>query len=104
MQMRVGMGFFKNQLGRRVKMGEGMGGKVWETEQPVLVDDYRFWKDRISDQSLDALRSVVGIPLKDEKRFHGVIGLASVDPDKKFHDEDLAFLGQFAESGFSGPG
>ena len=32
MQMRVGMGFFENQLGRRVKMGEGVGGKVWETE------------------------------------------------------------------------
>lgn len=97
MQMRVGMGFFKNQLGRRVKMGEGMGGRVWETAQPILVDDYRLWKDRISDKSLDALYSVVGIPMKDEKRFHGVIGLASVDPGKKFHDEDLAFLGRFAE-------
>ncbi len=97
MQMRVGMGFFKNQLGRRVKMGEGMGGKVWETDQPILVDDYRLWKDRISDQSLDALRSVVGIPLKEKKRFHGVIGLASVDPEKKFRPEDLSFLGRFAE-------
>ena len=61
------------------------------------MDDYRLWKDRISDRSLDALRSVVGIPLKDERRFHGVIGLARVDPDKKFQEEDLTFLGQFAE-------
>jgi PAS domain S-box-containing protein len=97
MQMRVGMGFFENQLGRRVKRGEGVGGKVWETGQSVLVDDYRLWKDRISDRSLDALRSVVGIPLGDEKRFHGVIGLASVDPDKKFREEDIDFLGRFAE-------
>ncbi|MFH0788241.1 MAG: hypothetical protein V2B13_11590, partial [Pseudomonadota bacterium] len=28
MQMRVGMGFFKGQLGRRVKLGKGLGGKV----------------------------------------------------------------------------
>jgi PAS domain S-box-containing protein len=97
MQMRVGMGFFKGQLGRRVKVGECMGGKVWETEQPILVDDYRFWKDRISDKSLDDLHSVVGIPLKDGKRFHGVIGLASVEPDKKLHTEDIDVLGQFAE-------
>ncbi|MFH0787398.1 MAG: PAS domain S-box protein, partial [Pseudomonadota bacterium] len=96
MQMRVGMGFFKGQLGRRVKLGKGLGGKVWETKQRLLVDDYRFWKNRLSDPSLDALHSAVGIPLKDGKRFHGVIGLASVDPDKKFHDEDLTFLGQFA--------
>ncbi|MBA4393020.1 MAG: hypothetical protein C0407_05660 [Desulfobacca sp.] len=97
MQMRVGMGFFKSQLGRQVKMGVGLGGKVWETKQPILVDDYRFWKDRITDQSLDALHSVVGIPLKDKKGFHGVIGLASVDPQKKFQKEDLAVLGQFAD-------
>jgi PAS domain S-box-containing protein len=80
-----------------VKRGEGVGGKVWETGQSVLVDDYRLWKDRISDRSLDALRSVVGIPLRDEKRFHGVIGLASVDPDKEFREEDVDFLGRFAE-------
>ncbi|MBI5602926.1 MAG: PAS domain S-box protein [Deltaproteobacteria bacterium] len=97
MKMRVGMGFFRNQLGRRVKMGEGVGGKVWETNQPVLVNDYHHWKDRISDKSLDVLHSVVGIPLKDGERFHGVIGLASVSPDKIFQDEDLSFLRRFAE-------
>lgn len=97
MQMRVGMGFFKGQLGRRVKPGEGIGGKVWQTRQPIQVDDYRTWKDRIDDKSLDDLRSVVGIPLKDRKRFHGVIGLASVDPAQKFQNEDISFLGRFAE-------
>ncbi len=97
MQMRVGMGFFKGQLGRCVKLGEGVGGKVWQTRQPIHVDDYRYWKDRIDDKALDDLRSVVGIPLKDRKRFHGVIGLASVDPAKKFQNEDISFLGLFAE-------
>jgi nitrate/nitrite-specific signal transduction histidine kinase len=43
MQMQVGMGFFKSQLGLRVKLGEGMGGKVWESEHPLLVVDYRSW-------------------------------------------------------------
>ena len=97
MQMRVGMGFFKGQLGRCVKLGEGLGGRVWETEQPILVDDYRFWEDRLADKSLDDLHSVVGIPLKDGLRVHGVIGLANVEPAKKFHTEDIAILGRFAE-------
>jgi PAS domain S-box-containing protein len=97
MQMRVGMGFFKSQLGLRVKLGEGLGGKVWEREQPILVDDYHSWNGRLSDQSLDELHSVVGIPLIEENRIHGVIGLASVEPDKKFQDEDIAILGLFAE-------
>jgi len=97
MQMQVGMGFFKGQLGLRVKLGEGMGGKVWKSEQSILVDDYCSWDGRLSDKSLDKLHSVVGIPLKDGSRIHGVIGLASVEPNKKFHKEDIAVLGRFAE-------
>jgi len=97
MQMRVGMGFFKKQLGLRVKFGEGVGGKVWKSEQPLLVDDYRLWNGRLSDKSLDDLHSVVGIPLKYESRVHGVIGLASVESGKKFEAEDIAILSRFAE-------
>jgi PAS domain S-box-containing protein len=40
---------------------------------------------------------VVGIPLKDRKRVHGVIGLASVKPGRRFKEEDIAVLGRFAE-------
>lgn len=97
MQMQVGMGFFKKQLGLRVKPGEGMGGKVWEVEHPLLVADYQSWDGRLSDKSLDDLHSVVGIPLKDRDRVHGVIGLASVKPDRCFTDEDIAVLARFAE-------
>ena len=97
MQIQVGMGFFKSQLGLRVKLGEGMGGKVWQSEKPLLVDDYQSWEGRLSDRSLDELHSVVGIPLKYGSRVHGVIGLASVEADKKFHAEDIAILRRFAE-------
>jgi PAS domain S-box-containing protein len=97
MQIQVGMGFFKSQLGLRVKRGEGMGGKVWQSEKPLLVDDYQSWEGRLSDKSLDELHSVVGIPLKYGSRIHGVIGLASVEAGKKFHAEDIAILGRFAE-------
>jgi len=97
MHMRVGMGFFKHHLGLRVKKGEGMGGKVWEAEHPLLVADYRSWEGRLGDRSLDDLHSVVGIPLKDRNGVHGVIGLATVKPGRRFKEEDIAVLGRFAE-------
>jgi PAS domain S-box-containing protein len=97
MQMRVGMGFFKSQLGLRVKLGEGVGGKVWQSEEPLLVDDYRSWEGRLSDKSLDDLHSVVGIPLRDRNGFHGVIGLASVGRGKKFKPQDIAVFQRFAD-------
>ena len=97
MQMQVGMGFFKGQLGLQVKIGEGMGGKVWQSEQPLVVDDYQFWQGRLPDQSLDPLGPVVGIPLKSDQGVLGVIGLARTEKGQQFTDEDVIILGRFAE-------
>jgi PAS domain S-box-containing protein len=96
MQMRVGKGFFSEQLGRSVRMGEGMGGCVWQAESPVLVADYSSWPGRLDDPSLDGLRGIIGIPLKSDRQVQGVIGLAHVDPDRQFDQEDVAVLERFA--------
>lgn len=96
MQMRVGKGFFSRQLGRSVRIGEGMGGGVWQSEAPVLVPDYSRWPGRIDDPSLDSLRCIVGIPLKSDHQVQGVIGLAHVDPGQRFDQEDVIVLERFA--------
>jgi PAS domain S-box-containing protein len=96
MQMRVGMGFFRDQLGLRVRRGEGLGGRVWKSEQPVLVADYGSWSGRLASPALDPLRTVAGIPLKYGGRVEGVIGLAHVEAGKRFRPEDLTVLGHFA--------
>lgn len=97
MQMQVGMGFFKGQLGRRVRLGQGMGGRVWQSEQPLVVDNYRRWRGRLPDRSLDPLGPVIGIPLKSERGVLGVIGLARVQKGRQFGQEDIVILGRFAE-------
>lgn len=97
MQMQVGMGFFKGQLGRRVRIGEGMGGRVWQTEKPEVVEDYQSWPGRLPDRSLDPLGPIVGIPLRSEMGVLGVIGLARLENDKRFQKEDVAILERFAE-------
>ncbi len=96
MEMRVGKGFFAKQRGRMVHMGEGMGGGVWQAEAPVLVPDYSKWTGRIADPALDGLRCIVGIPLKSDDQVQGVIGLAHVDPHKRFDQEDVIVLERFA--------
>lgn len=97
MQMRVGMGLFSQQLGLRVRPGEGLGGTVWQTGAPLVVDDYHAWAGRLPGKSLDRLRSVVGIPLKAEDHVLGVLGLASVEGALQFGEEMVGILGRFAE-------
>ncbi len=96
MEMRVGKGFFAGQLGLRVKRGEGLGGTVWVSEKPVVVDDYRSWTGRIPEKDLDGLHNTIGIPLISDRGVQGVIGLAHTDPDKRFEAEDVTMLERFA--------
>lgn len=96
MEIQVGMGFFTDQLGLTVHKGEGLSGKVWQTGQPMLVDDYQHWPDRLEDVALDPVHSVVGIPLKQDQSVRGVIGLAQITSDKQFDQESITILERFA--------
>jgi PAS domain-containing protein len=96
MEIRVGMGFFTGQLGRRVRWGQGLGGKVWQTGKPLLVNDYRNWPDRVDDVTLEPLLCAVGIPLKVDQRIRGVIGLGQVDKQRSFDQNDVSTLARFS--------
>jgi PAS domain S-box-containing protein len=62
----------------------------------VLVADYSSWPGRLDDPALDGLRCIVGIPLKSDRQVQGVIGLAHVDPNRQFDQEDVTVLERFA--------
>ncbi len=96
MEIQVGMGFFEDQLGLTVRKGEGLSGKVWQTGQPMLVDDYHRWPDRLEEPTLDPVHSVMGIPLKHDQRVSGVIGLGQLTPDEQFDQESITIVERFA--------
>ncbi|MBI9086997.1 MAG: PAS domain S-box protein [Desulfobacterales bacterium] len=97
MRMELGIGFFTGQIGLRVKPGEGLGGKVWQAGEPLVVERYYSWDGRLPDPDLETLHTVVGIPLKSGEVVHGVIGMAGVDPRKQFEQGDIDILSRFAE-------
>jgi PAS domain S-box-containing protein len=96
MKIQVGMGLFSNLLGLTVQKGEGLSGKVWQSGRPMLIDDYHKWPDRLPDASLDLIHSVVGIPLRQERQVHGVIGLGHKGPEHRFDEESITILERFA--------
>jgi PAS domain S-box-containing protein len=96
MVIRVGMGIFAHHLGLKVKPGQGVGGHVWQTGNPLLVHDYQIWPGRLGEQTLGDLRCVMGIPIKLEEHVRGIIGLAHVDADRSFQQSDIHLLERFA--------
>jgi diguanylate cyclase (GGDEF)-like protein len=74
-----------------------MAGRVIETGRPMLVEDYDTWEGRSAQFPDGRIHAVVGVPLISSGRVTGVIGLAQVERDRVFSQDDVALLSKFAE-------
>jgi len=95
--MRVGLGVYEKIVGFRLKMGEGLSGRVLKTGKPLIVDDYSTWSNRSKDRVFDDIRSIIGVPLKTGSKTRGVIGLGLIDPERRLGEAEIAQLSRFAE-------
>lgn len=82
-------------VGSVVKRGEGLAGKVWETAAPLTVDDYRHWEGRASTDQGSPWTTAVGVPLRWDGRFGGVLSVFS-DSGDAFSPTDTELLNLLA--------
>jgi len=92
----VGLGIFASDAPSRRRKGEGVAGTVWETGQPLVVDDYQSWAGNLTAQYANHLHAVVAVPLVVSGRVLGVLGLAHTEAGRTFDAEALTLLVRFA--------
>jgi PAS domain S-box-containing protein len=80
-----------------INPGEGLTGEIWRTGQPLVVDDYDTWPDRVPYAPPGEIRAVMGAPLKSGDQVIGVIILAHDEPGFRFEKDDVELLGRFAQ-------
>jgi signal transduction histidine kinase len=96
LERQVGVGVFDQDRSPRVKPGEGLSGKVWQTGQPLVVDDYDTWPGR-SPSGTSLIHAMAGVPLHSGSRVVGVLAIASDRESKQvFGDEEIELLTRFA--------
>jgi len=96
LEVRVGTGVFEPWVGHAMKKGGGVAGHVWETGEPLVIDDYHRWPGRDSAYETVPFRAVVGVPLEAGGLVSGVFGLARVDGEESFGEAEVALLTRFA--------
>jgi PAS domain S-box-containing protein len=96
LRVAVGTGSFAENVDHRIGRGEGLAGRVWESAQPLAVDDYSSWEGRLSRYEDESFRAVVGVPLRSRTEITGVLGLAHDDPARTFGPTEIALLSRFA--------
>ncbi|CAG1009420.1 Phytochrome-like protein cph1 [Anaerolineales bacterium] len=72
---RIGLGALAESLEHPAQFGEGVAGTVWQTGQPLIVNDYDSWPGRIGSYTRQVLSSIVGIPLISSGKVLGVLGV-----------------------------
>lgn len=97
MDMLFQSGIYNNLVHHPIKQGEGVAGRVWSSGEPFHVDDYCRWEGRLADPDRDQLHAMAGVPLNTGNEVVGVLGLAFVNPDIVFSDEQMDLLARFGE-------
>lgn len=96
-EAKVAVGTVSHFLGMRMKRGEGLAGRIWETGEPIIVEDYDTWAGRSPQFPYAVIHSVVGMPLKSGEDVIGVMILAYTDPGHVFGQDELELLSRFAQ-------
>jgi signal transduction histidine kinase/DNA-binding response OmpR family regulator/HPt (histidine-containing phosphotransfer) domain-containing protein len=98
LECKVGVGVFSRTIGLRLAPGEGLSGKVWQTGQPLIIDEYDTWPGRSPTFDYDVVRAAMGVPLKSGSQVVGVIGAAhGVESGRTFGDKEVELLSGFAQ-------
>jgi PAS domain-containing protein len=72
-EQKVGTGAFANTVGNRLRPGEGVSGRVWQTGTPLVVDDYASFEARATNFDYSLISAMAAVPLKSGDRVIGAI-------------------------------
>ncbi len=95
--LKFGQGHFEKRIGYRLDRGAGLAGKVWQTGEPKVVDDYSSWEGRVPDPFWDSLQSIAGFPIKIQNKTIGVIGIHQIREEKAISQYELELIQRFSD-------
>ncbi len=83
--------------GQRMHLGEGVAGRVAQTRQPMMVDDYHVWSGRVATYEDWPIAANLGVPMLYNGALVGVLGVENYTPNpNKFAEADARLLTLFA--------
>jgi signal transduction histidine kinase/CheY-like chemotaxis protein len=95
---RVGVGIFARAIGFRLKRGEGLSGRVWQTGRAMTVPDYDHWEHRAVGFEYNVIKAIASVPLKSGEQVVGAIGMGyGVESERAFGEVEMELLTRFAE-------
>ena len=90
---------FETVVGVKLKLGEGLAGRVAQTRQPMIIDDYSTWQGRSPKLSDQDFGPVLEVPMLYGQELIGVLVLNdTVESKRRFTEEDARVLSMLASA------
>jgi PAS domain S-box-containing protein len=83
--------------GRRLRLGEGLSGKVVQSGEALVVNDYRTWEGRAMLYDGADFRRMAGVPLRHGRKVIGVITVMDDQRTDTFEADEVRVLQLFAD-------
>jgi len=97
LRVKLASGKFKAHVGHTIKKGEGLAGRVWQTNKPIIVNDYDTWSYRQRSFPKGLMNAAVGVPLQTAGTTIGVLALVHDSPGKHFDSDQLSALQRLSD-------
>ncbi len=95
---RVAIGLLRGDVGSRLSHGEGLAGRVWDSGEAQVIDDYDAWDGTRSVVPRGAIHALVGVPLKSGNHVEGVLEMAyDAGHEGTFGSAEVDRLQRFAQ-------
>lgn len=97
LRVAITYGFADDFIGGTLMSGDGLGGRVYQSGEPLIVDDYQRWSGRSAKYDAEPrLSAVIGVPLRWKKDVLGVLEIFSDSPMRRFNTQDRWLAELFA--------
>lgn len=92
----VSVGIAEDYVGRTLKPGQGLAGRVVETGEPIWIEDYESWESRPAQYEDAPFRASISVPLQFEGEMLGALSLSQDEPGQTFDEADAKLLNLLA--------
>lgn len=89
-------GINEGREGLVIQLGAGVTGRVFQTQKPLVVNDYSNWEGQITILAASPSSAVLGVPMSVQDHIIGVLALFANSERRIFDDEDIQVAEMFA--------
>ncbi|HEX8028447.1 MAG TPA: PAS domain S-box protein, partial [Vicinamibacterales bacterium] len=90
------IGAAQELIGREIQPGQSVAGVVFQTEEPMVLDDYQTWPHARFIGVLEMIGAVC-VPVRGDGAVTGALMLGYGDRERRFTPQDVEVLTRFAQ-------